>query len=224
VAVSKGRTELYLRDANKNIFAPRGLKVDIAKVEAIAKLAGIPILDGLGKLDKNSKLLGDLEVEELHTLSGQERRLSALGLWIAPLEVTPLPSIERQSNLMSRLNQEASERQRHKGEKKLIEDRAKGQEKANKEGNKAECEYAREMRKLDKEEQRVRKKEDGHKLERELAKIEKHRRKAEKDYAKDSGKALEEDKEEKAMRKILWLVTRDLIDDSGAGPNPDMHQ
>jgi hypothetical protein len=218
VAISKGRTEIYLRDANKDIFAARGLKVEIAKVEAIAKIAGIPILDDSGKLDKNSKLLGNLEVEELHTLSGQERRLRALDQWIAPLEVTPLPAIERQSNPMSRLNQGASERQRHMGEKKLIEDRAKGQEKARKEGNKAEREYAKEMRKLDKEEQKVRRKEDCHKLEKELAKIEKDRRKAEKYYAKDSGKVLE-DKEEKAMRKILWLVIRDLKDDSGVGPN-----
>jgi hypothetical protein len=80
------------------------------------------------------------------------------------------------------------------------------------------------MRKLDKEEQKVRRKEDGHKLEKELAKIEKHRGKPGEGYAKDSGKALKEDKEEKAMRKILWLVIRDLKDNSGAGPNPDMHQ
>jgi len=32
VAVSKGRTELFLRDPNRTNFAPRGLKVEIGKL------------------------------------------------------------------------------------------------------------------------------------------------------------------------------------------------
>lgn len=222
VAVSKGRTELYLRDANKDIFAPRGLKVEIAKLEAIAKIASIPLLDSSGKINKQSRLLADLEVEELHTMSGQERRLRALSPYIAPLEVTPLPTIQRQGNPLSRLNQAASERQRHRGERKLIEGREKSQAKVNKESNKAEREYAKEMGKLDRDEDKVRREKDGRKLEKELEKIDKDRRKVEKDYEKDAGKALKEDEEEKAFRKILWLVIRDLEDSSYAGQKPQV--
>ena len=223
VAVSKGRTELFLREANKDIFAPRGLKVEIAKMDAIAKLANIPILDSSGKIEKHSKILGDLEIQELRAISGQERRLQALSQWIAPLEVTPLPMIEQQSNPLSRLNQAASERQRKKGEQKLIEDREKAHKKINKDGDKAEREYEKELRKLEKEEEKVRRKEDGRKLEKELEKIEKERRKAEKEYEKETGKLIKEDKEEKAFRKILWLVIRNLEDDSGTGPDPYMY-
>jgi hypothetical protein len=224
VAVSKGRTELYLREANKDIFGPRGLKAEIAKIDAVAKIAGIPILDAAGKIDKKSRLLDDIDVQTVRTVSGQERRLMALSQWIAPLEVTPLPEIEQQKNPLSRLNQAASERQRRKGEEKLIEDREKAHKKMSEDGSKAEREYQKEMRKLDKEEEKVRRKEDGHKLEKELEKIEKERRKAEREYEKESDKLMKEDKEEKALRKILWLVIRNLEDDSGAGPDPYAYQ
>ena len=224
VAVSKGRTELYLREANKDIFGPRGLKAEIAKIDAIAKIAGIPILDAAGKIDKKSKLLDDIDVQNTRNVSGQERRLMALSHWTAPLEVTPLPEIEQQKNPLSRLNQAASERQRRKGEEKLIEDREKAHKKMTKDGSKAEREYEKEMRKLEKEEEKVRRKEDGRKLDKELEKIEKERRKAEREYEKETGKLMKEDKEEKALRKILWLVIRNLEDDSGAGPDPYVYQ
>ena len=225
VAVSKGRTEVFLRAANQDIFGPRGLKVEIAKLDAIAKIAGIPILDSSGKkIEKSSRLLSDLEGPEVSTLSGQERRLHALGAWIEALEVTPLPSIEQQSNPLSRLNQAASERQRTKGEEKLIKDREKGLKKIRKDGGKAEREYEKELRKLEKEEGKARRKEDGRKLEKELEKIDKDRRKAAKEYEKETRQLMKDDKEEKVFRKILWIVIRKLEDGGEHGPDPYMYE
>lgn len=109
-AISKGRTEMLLTEANKEIFGPRGLKVQIAKLEAVAKIAGIPILDDEGKLlssdpDKQkkdadgrsaapTKLLSPLEdVHEVHTLSAQHRRIRALAPWTMPLDFDDLPDV-----------------------------------------------------------------------------------------------------------------------------------
>lgn len=110
-AMSYGRVELLLREANREIFGPRGLKVQIAKLKAVAKLAGIPILNDEGKLlsskaskekeddDGNpiasvagTKILAPLEdIHEIHSLSAQHRRLRALAPWIMPLTFDNLP-------------------------------------------------------------------------------------------------------------------------------------
>jgi hypothetical protein len=220
IAISKGRTEMYMRQANNEIFAPRGLKVEIAKLNAIAKMANIPILDDLGKIDKNSKLLNDIDVEDLRSLSGQQRRLTTLSQWIQPLELEGLPMIEERKNPLSRLSQVVSERQRTNGEKTLIKER----EKSHKEGGKADREYRKEMEKQEAKEEKVRRKKQGHKLEEELDKIAKERRKIEKGYAKESGKLIKDSKEEKTFRKMLWLVIRNLDKDSGAGPDSYVYE
>lgn len=112
-AISKGRTEILLAEANREIFGPRGLKVQIAKLEAVARIAGIPVLDDEGKLlssnpEKQKKkkkdvdgtiapptrLLAPLEdIHEVHTLSAQHRRLRALAPWTMPLEFDGLPDV-----------------------------------------------------------------------------------------------------------------------------------
>jgi hypothetical protein len=215
IAVSKGRTEIYMHRANKEIFAPRGLKVEIAKLDAIAKMANLPILDDLGKVNKNSRLLEDIGVEDLRTLSGQERRLAALSQWIQPLELESLPTIEEKTNSLSKLGQVASERQRKSGEKKMIKER----EKSHEEGGKVDREYRKEMGKQDAKEEKARRTKQGYKLQEELDKIAKERRKIGKEYEKESGKLLKVSKEEKAFRKILWLVIRNL-EDNGADQIP----
>lgn len=220
VAVSKGRTEVYMRQVNKEIFAPRGLKVEIAKLPAIAKMANIPILDDLGKIDKKSKLLHDVDVGDMCSLSGQERRLTTLSQWIQPLELHSLPTIQEQKNPLSKLSQAASERARNKGEKKLIKER----EKIHEESGKVEREYRKETIKQDKKEEKARRKKQGHKLEEKLEEIAKERRKIDKEYVKESGKLVKDDKEEKAFRKLLWLVIRNLEEENGAEPDPYVYE
>ncbi|KAJ4393425.1 hypothetical protein N0V93_002635 [Gnomoniopsis smithogilvyi] len=231
--VSKGRTEVCLRTANRELFAPRGLKAEIAKLDAVAKLAEIPgVLDPVtGKLDKKASILAPIEsLEEAQGQSAQHRRLQALESWIAPLDMAPLPEIKQSNNMLGKLHTMASENQRRKEEKKLLKDRDKAFEelgKASREAAKIEKEFEKEMRKLDKEEKKVRKEADSsRKLEKELEKIEKERVKLIKEREKDERKLEEdkrkEDKEEGSLRKILWLIIRNIEDPSGPGPNPDL--
>lgn len=250
--VSKGRTEMCLRGANRELFAPRGLKVEIAKLDALAKIAGIPgVLDPVtGKLDKKASVLAPLEEleeeeeEEEGSLGegeggtmvapsqrAQRRRLQALESWIAPLDLAPLPEIKQSGNVLGKLHAMASERQRHKEEKKMLKGRDKHFkecEKGDREAAKVEREFEKDMAKLDKEERKVRAKEAGSrkKLEEELGKIDKERAKLAKEREEEmemiEKNKRKEDKEEGSLRKILWLIVRNIEDSSGPGPNPDL--
>lgn len=215
--VSKSRTELYLRKANREIFKPRGLKVEIGKVEALAKIASMPFLDDDGKLDKETALLNPVQSWELTpTITGQERRLRAFEPWIAQLDLEPLPNIDVPKNPLSKWEASASERQRKKGEKRMMKSRQKAYKKGP-EG--VEDKYQKRMAKLDEQAE-----EAGNTASTKQArKIEKRRAKAERKHDKRLAKADQahtKNKEEKGTRKILWLIIRNLDADSGEGPDP----
>jgi hypothetical protein len=55
--MSKGRSELFIRESNEKLFGPRGLKVNIVKVEVVARVASIPILNADGKVAKDANFL-----------------------------------------------------------------------------------------------------------------------------------------------------------------------
>lgn len=232
--VSKGRTEMCLRAANRDLFAPRGLKAEIAKLDALAKIAGIPgVVDPVtGKLNKKASVLAPIEnLEETQSQSAQNRRLQALERWIAPLDMAPLPEIKQSSSILGKLHTMASENQRRKEEKKMLKDRDKAFEelgKASREAEKIDKEFEKESRKLDGKEKEVRVKEADSisKMEKELGKIEKERMKLAKERDKEMGKLEEDkrkgDKEQDSLRKILWLIVRNVEDSSGPGPNPDI--
>jgi hypothetical protein len=211
VGMSKGRSELFIRESNKTLFAPRGLKVNIVKLEVVAKAAGIPILDTTGKIIKDSKLLPP--VEDLETdLSGQQRRLMALAPWTSPLDLYPTEHQVIPGNALDKLHAYASERQRANEEKKVLEKRNKAHEDQIKDTEKIRKDYEKDMTKLAEEEEKVKRKEPKkpEKLERELRKLEEERVKVESRYDKEmsklyGGKA-KKDKAEAAMRKILWLL------------------
>lgn len=90
--ISKSRSDMTIRQANKDIFTPRGLKAEIGKLDALAHIAKIPILDSQGKVNKQASLiqqLGELSsapVDESQELDLQQRRLRVLQPWIAELE------------------------------------------------------------------------------------------------------------------------------------------
>ncbi|KAK1149702.1 hypothetical protein N8T08_005255 [Aspergillus melleus] len=96
--VSKSRTDSAIRQANKDIFGPRGLKAEIAKLDALAHVANIPILDSQGKVSRQTPLLqrllnesGDDFNEPIESLDLQQRRIKILQPWIADLELEILP-------------------------------------------------------------------------------------------------------------------------------------
>ncbi|EXJ62261.1 hypothetical protein A1O7_02694 [Cladophialophora yegresii CBS 114405] len=235
--IQHGRTELELRRANVDLFGPRGLRVEIAKTEALMKLLGVPgVLGPDGKLDKKAKLLARLELggsdhDEPLDISAQQRRLDALKPWIAELDVAPLLGIEAPNNPLSRLSVKVSERNRAKGEKKLLEKRGKAHQGYRREARKAEQEFEREVGKIEKETGkelreidaklesagRKQKTRDVAKLEREkdkvLAEYERDRTKVEKRYQKEmkeiADDRLSDDEEERSLRKLYWLVVQE---------------
>lgn len=103
--VSKSRTDSLLKEANKDIFGPRGLKIEVAKLDALAYIAKIPILDSRGKVSRQAPLLQQLSAVESRldgfddtaegdigmAMDAQQRRLRILQPWIADLELDILP-------------------------------------------------------------------------------------------------------------------------------------
>ncbi|KPI37807.1 uncharacterized protein AB675_222 [Cyphellophora attinorum] len=241
-ALSKGRTELFLRKVNREMFAPRGLKVEIAQLDGLAKIAGIPVLDEEGKVVKKATLLeplgesGDDVGDGAARLDVQQRRLKTLEEYIAPLQTEGLPQIEDRSNPLSQWSVKSSERQRQRGEKRMLKGRDKADAKLEKKTAKAERKREKRLDKVESKlptvdasdsttleslsslEERVRAHGDA-KAERKLEKAErKYRRRID----KASEKSLHNKREEKSLRKILWIIIRDVDADSGDGENPDV--
>jgi hypothetical protein len=206
--MSKGRSELFIRESNKTLFAPRGLKVDIVKLEVVARVASIPILNADGKVDKNATLLAPLQ--GLHQdLSGQQRRLMALAPWTSPLELFPEEHVAAPKNMIDSMHTYASERQRASEEKRIMKKRVKAHEHQQKETGKIRAKYEEDMGKLRDEEEKLRRKE-GWRMERQLEKVQKERGKVQREYDEEMekvrGSGQKKDKEEAAVRKVLWLL------------------
>lgn len=212
VAVSRGRVEMLLREANRDVFGPRGLRVGVAKLGAVAALAGMPIVGPDGKIDRRSPVLAPFDDDggdddhAAHSLSAQQRRLRALAPWTAPLDVEDLPAAAPPSNPLSRMHASASERQRASGERKLLKGRRKAHAEWARERQKAQADHDRRMRELDRDEDKARRKGSD----RDLRRVEERRARAERELARGTDKADRErargDGEEKGVRRICFLV------------------
>lgn len=218
MAVSKSRSEQFLKQANKDIFNPRGLKVEVAKIEAVAKLAGIPVLNATGHIDRGTPLLASIEdVTQEHTLSGQQRRLDSLKPWLADLEFTPLPPTDAKNSTLSKLSNWATDREKAKSDRRRMKTSRRVGRQQIRDNRRVHEEYRAEMWKLDQHEEQVRRSETGERLERELAEINRDRQEIEREYQEELGYSggssrFRRDQEEQALRKILWLVIRNLDD------------
>ncbi|KAJ5458260.1 hypothetical protein N7475_009648 [Penicillium sp. IBT 31633x] len=99
--VSKSRTDSSIKQANRDIFAPRGLKVEIAKLDALAHIAKIPILDSQGKINRQAPLFLQFWNEAPGANAGAggrqeqefdlQQKIRTLQPWIAELEFEILP-------------------------------------------------------------------------------------------------------------------------------------
>ncbi|KAJ5628150.1 hypothetical protein N7490_010378 [Penicillium lividum] len=91
--ISKSRSDSTIRQANKDVFEPRGLTIGIAKLDAVAHIAKIPILDSQGKVDQDAPLVRQLEAlsvtrsEMAQEIDLQLRRIQLFQPWLAELEV-----------------------------------------------------------------------------------------------------------------------------------------
>ncbi|KAH8158829.1 hypothetical protein CIB48_g9416 [Xylaria polymorpha] len=221
IALSKGATELYLRKVNNEIFAPRGLKMEIAKLEAMARVNRFPILDAQGRIRDDAQLLRPLvDVQQIQTIGVAERWLQALEPWVEPLDLETLPPINMDTNLWGRLHTMASERERKNSEKKTLKDRSKAFDKHQKGVDKAEEKRAKELTKLEQDEQKARDNSRSHKVDDKVRKIDQKREKVEMKHSGRMEKVAEDsrtkDKEAKAMTKVLWLMIRNVQEDSGS--------
>ncbi|XWW97873.1 hypothetical protein V2A60_005869 [Cordyceps javanica] len=212
VAVSKGRTEMLLKEANNTMFKAAGLEVQVAKLDVVAKLGQIPILDQEGKVNKNSSILLPFDGDEHdRTMNAHERRVQALATWLSPLDVESLPELDEANNVLGRMHAKVSERQRQKEEAKVVKDRNKMYKSYAKDRAKEDGEYWEKMREYNDREARIQEK-GGRRMEKELQELRKKREKLTKEHDKEVGKIEKErrkdDKEEESMRKILFLVIR----------------
>lgn len=213
--VSKGATELCLRDMNKELFGPCGLKAQVAQLNAVAAMTNMPILTPDGKVDKKAPLMRPIDdEEECGTMSAQERRIRALEGYIEPLDIENLPDLAKGSNPLSRMHAAVSERNRTQGEKKMMKDRAKAQKGWNKDVEKVNKKYEEKLHELEKEEQRAQGRRSDKKRGEELKKLEHKREKLDKEHSSKLDRAekerLKDDKEEKGFRKILFLIITNL--------------
>ncbi|KAH8807964.1 hypothetical protein F5884DRAFT_790593 [Xylogone sp. PMI_703] len=196
-AVSKGRTELYLRDMNARLFNPRGLQVNLATTEAMMVKCKIPV--GIDLLE------GD------QTRTFQERLLASVAKFCAPITLAVPPPATEDSAL-----DKLSARQVDRNVKSMDKKRAKGREKDEKKKEKHRQEIDSEMAKLDEEIESLeahmnrdleRKPRDARKLERERDKVEKKREKLEEKLDKPSKAHA---KEEKQTKKVLWILIENI--------------
>ncbi|KAJ5952402.1 uncharacterized protein N7479_010815 [Penicillium vulpinum] len=99
--MSKSRTDSSIKKANKDIFGPRGLRVEIAKLDALAHVAKLPILDSQGKVNRQAPLFLQLQNDASIANAGADerqqqelnlqQRIRTLQPWIAELEFEVLP-------------------------------------------------------------------------------------------------------------------------------------
>ncbi|KAK1243171.1 hypothetical protein MKX07_003799 [Trichoderma sp. CBMAI-0711] len=206
-AMSKVRSEGVIRQANNELFFPRGLEVQIVKLKTVAMLANMPILNHKGEIDKKSPILESLqslvEADELKTIGAQQRRLRALEAWISPLEIDELPPVASASDAMSKVDVFVSEAERKSAEQAMLKKRIKATEKHDKKSQKALEKYEKSMAKYEH-------KEMGRHSSRDLEKMEERRQKAMDKYERKTEKAemkyQKKDREEKSIRKIGFLV------------------
>lgn len=210
-AMSKIRSEMVIRQANKDIFFPRGLEAKITKLKYVAKFANIPILNEKGGIDKQSPILEPLqalaESNELRTISAQQRRLRALEAWISPLVIEELPPVANPSNVFSKVDVFVSELERKSAEKSMLKKRVKVNDKHEKESQKALSKYESSMGRFGNV--KIFGASDRH-ASRDQERLEDRRFKATLKYEKDVERAQKrykkQDREERSIRRINFLM------------------
>jgi hypothetical protein len=211
--ISKACSEMFIKEANEKLFSPRGLKAAIVKLEVVARVARIPMLDAGGKISKNARLLAPVEAHE-NGMSAQQRRLLALAPYTSPLQLLPDQHQSVPTNFFDKMHASASQRQRSSEEAKALKKRGKHVEGRERDLAKAQRDFEKSMCKLKQEEDKVKRKEakNPDKMARELDKLERERerekvqRKFQEEAGIESGGRTRKDKEEQSVRKILWLL------------------
>ncbi|KAI1258400.1 hypothetical protein F5Y18DRAFT_357347 [Xylariaceae sp. FL1019] len=210
---SKVTSDQYLKKANQELFGPCSLRIEMAKLDALAKIAGLPILDGAGKIRSDTQLLDPIEHEQSTATSAGQRWFRGLEPWIAHLEVDRLPEINNtDTSLLGKWHAKASERERQRGENRIAKRDSKDYNKQQKHDEKSQRRREKDLTKLDRREQQARGGKSGDKLDKRLQKIEEGRREVEEEYRERQSETIAKGpkRDEKMSRKILWLVIQNM--------------
>jgi hypothetical protein len=89
-AVSKDRTEIYIKEVNKTFLASQGLKFSIASSEALRAILQIP---------QDEPSMAPLTSETM-SVSTVERAMPAARLYSSPLELHVLPPASQTTTLV----------------------------------------------------------------------------------------------------------------------------
>ncbi|KAH7354669.1 hypothetical protein BKA65DRAFT_394888 [Rhexocercosporidium sp. MPI-PUGE-AT-0058] len=197
-AVSKGRTELYMREVNKKLFEPRGLKVSIASSLATRKILKVP-----GSLPKLAPLTDDT-----FYISTAERVLRLVAPYSAHLDFDVPPPIE-QTTIFAKLSARQVASSDKKNHKKMMKKRDKEVSKSERREKKAEREADRKERKRERKGRKRGKDSDGSDSSHSDNEDERHSRNSSSKIGKGDLK-MKKDKEEKGAGKLLWIVIEDI--------------
>lgn len=217
--VSRFCTAMLLRTANRDSFGPHGLVARIARLDTVAEIAGIPILDKDHKVADDLRFLPRYETnQDLGLQTPHARRLKALEQWISPLSiaqrhVSDLP--DHQLGKLSRMNAALSDWEMKHDERKLLKSRVKGRSKLLEKQQSAKVRYEKEEKKLIEIQSKIeldcmrgRNTEDHEQeLKERCDKLQIQHEKRLKQIEKESTK---EDKEERCIRKIYFLLITQL--------------
>ena len=215
--MSKGRSAMFLKKANTDFFAPRGLKVQLATSKALKATLG---------MDPDAELVSTLE--DSSGMDVQQRRMRALERYVSPLTFD-VPPPNEQTNSLERMSAWQVQRQLQTSENKALKDRGKAIQKigSNDEGSKAQKEFNKEMAKIEKERSKIDKecekdsrkgRKDAEKAvrkrEKEMQKLDREVEKAYEEFENENRKekkdVTKEDKEIEQANKVLWILIEDL--------------
>lgn len=190
VAVSKSRTDIYMKNVNAKFFGPRGLKASITSMEALATVLQLPA---------NTSGLAPVTGENMDTTVLQ-RRMEVIEPFV--MEMTfDVPRPAPQTTTLAKMSARQVKRQIIRNDKKAQKEREKHLEDMRKEQDKRE-----DKKDNDKRERKIEK--EVQKVEKEMRKVDKEVDETQRELqdlrVKESGKKLrkEEEKLEKEMRKL----------------------
>jgi hypothetical protein len=205
-AVSKGRTEMYMKEMNEKFFVPRKLKIAIASGEAVGAVVGLP---------RGGPILAPVTGETMQ-IGTVERSLEVMKGYTANLDFNIPPPAE-QTTMLAKMSARQIERQGEKNEKKMLKEREKAWKKEEKERLKILERQEKERESRLRGSDRDSGEEDTgpktrRELKREKSRERKERRKekrVEKKEEKKHGKRGQNKEAEKA-EKLLWILIENL--------------
>ncbi len=186
VAVAKVRIARYLERANKGYFHQRGLAARIAKQSTLPQIVhqppGSPLLAPIPSFASPDSFP-----------SLRDRRVQALGNYIAPLHFEPSSDVSSEKNWLDKMSAKVAARSAAKSERKMVKNHMKDRE-----------DELEEQAKLHEELDKARRKGKSSKI----AKAEAELHANQEMLLHGSGKSAE--KEQKAANKFLFVVIQGI--------------